>query len=249
MDFSNILSHPDKDEVLSQLLTGIDPKDINQWLKLRYPEKDQKHLIISVKSLQDFSKSEYTKFYNQYTQEITTNIQQGGTLDKKVANSLLNNKTFKERLGEHALKEINVRERFLSIDLLIRDRIEQVFDKMQEDPGGWRGDYILMKWIEQYLSMVEKYDKSQNNRPDQLIQHNYTVSYINQQTAAMQEAFKEVLAEVDPDLALMIIDKMSQKLSKIKPPPEAAVVSNNVDDRLSEVQNLEETILKDKNKI
>lgn len=246
MDFSNILSHPDKGEILSKMMTGKDPKDINQWLKLRYPDKGQKHLIISVKQLQDFSKSQYTEFYNQYSQEITTNIQQGGTLDKKIANSLLNNKTFQERLTEHALKEISVRERFLSLDLLIRDRVEQLFDKIQEDPGSWKADYVLLKWVEQYLSLIDKYDKSQNNRPDQLIQHNYTVQYINQQTAAMQEAFKEVLAEVDPDLALMIIDKMSEKLNKIKPPQEATVVAGNVDDRLNEIKNIEDSILKDK---
>jgi hypothetical protein len=226
MDFSNILTHPDKEEILSKLLNGTDPKDINQFLKLKYPNKDQKHLLISIKCLQDFSKTQYTKFYNQYSEEITANIQHGGTLDKRVATSLLNNKTFQERLGEHGLKEINVRERFLSIDLLIRDRIEQVFDKIQEDPGGWRGDYILMKWIEQYLSMVEKYDKSQNNRPDQIIQHNYTLQYIDQQTAAMQEAFKRVLSRVDPELAFQ-----------------------NIDERISEVTALENTILNAKDKV
>lgn len=247
MDFSNILSHPDKSEILSKLLTGTDPKDINQWLKLRYPDKEQKHLVIPIKQLQDFSKSQYTEFYNQYSQEITTTIQQGGKLDKKLAESLLNNKTLKERLSEHAVKEINVRERFISLDLLIRDRVEQMFDKIQENPGGSKMDYVLLKWVEQYLSLLDKYDKSQNNRPDQLIQNNYTVQYIDQQTAAIQEAYRRVLSRIDSSLALMIIEEISKELAKIRPPQEGTIVSSsNVDERLAEIQNLEIAIKESK---
>jgi hypothetical protein len=240
MDFSNILTHPDKEELLSKLLTGTAPKEINQWLRLKYSDKEQKHLIISVKCLQDFAKSEYSSIYNQYTQEITESIQRGQPIDKKVSESLLNNKTFKERLSEHALKEIDVRERFLSIDLIIRDRIEQVFDKMQENPGGWKGDYVILKWIEQYLNMVEKYDRSQNNKPDQLIQHNYTVQYIDRQTAAIQNAFKKVLSRVDPELALMLTAEISRELCSIEAPVEN--ITQSVDDRLVEIQSLERSI-------
>lgn len=244
MDFSSILSHPDKDEIISKLLTGVDVKDVNQWLKLRYPDKAQTHLRLSVKILQDFSKSQYVDFYNQYTQEITTAVHSGSIdkLDKKVAESLLNNKTIKERLSEHALKEIDVRERFLSLDLLIRDRIEQVFDKIQENPGGWKGDYVLIKWVEQYIKMVENYDKQINNRPDQIIQHNHTVQYINSQTAAIQEALREVVAEFDSDISLLLIEKISEKLSKVQAPPEITV--QTVDERLTEIKVFEEAISK-----
>lgn len=244
MDFSNILSHPDKEEIISKLLTGTDPKDVNQWLKLRYADKSQAHLRLSVKSLQDFSKSQYVDYYNQYTQEITTAVHTGqiDKLDKKVADSLLNNKTVRERLAEHAGKEIDVRERFLSLDLLIRDRIEQVFDKIQENPGGWKGDYVFIKYVEQYLKLIENYDKQINNRPDQIIQHTHTVQYINQQTAAIQEAIREVLAAYDPEMAIFLMEKITEKLTNVKAPVE---IVQGPEDRLAEIKVLEEAISKE----
>lgn len=244
MDFSSILSHPNKEEIISKLLTGTDPKSVSQWLKLLYPEKNQNHLRLSVKILQEFSKSQYVDFYNQYTQEITTAVHTGqiDKLDKKVADSIVNNKSLRERLAEHADKEINIKEKFLSLDLLIRDRIEQVFDKIQENPGGWKGDYVLIKWVEQYLKMVENYDKQVNNRPDQIIQHTHTVQYINQQTAAIQDAIREVLATYDPEMAIFLTEKITEKLNNIKAPVE--MVTQSPEDRLSEVKILEATILK-----
>ena len=53
-DFSKILSHPDKDEIISKLVTGIKPRDVSDWLKLKYSDKEQGHLRISSKILQDF---------------------------------------------------------------------------------------------------------------------------------------------------------------------------------------------------
>lgn len=249
MDFSSILSHPNREDIISKLLTGTDPKDVSQWLKLLYPDKEQAHLRLSIKILQDFSKSQYADFYDQHTKEITTAIQTGqlDKLDKKLADSLLNNKTLKERLTEHATKEINVRERFLSLDLLIRDRIEQVFDKIQENPAGMKGDYVLLKWVEQYLNLVEKYDKQVNNRPDQIVHHTHTVQYINQTNAAMQEVLREVLAMYDPEMAIFLMEKISEKLNGIKPPVEAEF--QTVDDRLESIKSLETAMSSNKDKV
>ena len=39
-DYSIILNHPLNQEIISKLITGTDPKEINQWLKLKYPNKE-----------------------------------------------------------------------------------------------------------------------------------------------------------------------------------------------------------------
>jgi hypothetical protein len=237
-DFSSILNHPDRDEIISKLLTGTDAKDVNQWLKLRYPNKDQNHLRLSIKILQDFGKSQYTDFYNQYTQDITAAVHSGqiDKLDKKVADSLLNNKTLRERLAEHTSKEIDIKERFLMLDLIIRDRIEQMFDKIQENPGGAKADYAILKWIEQYLNLLDKYDKQVNNRPDQVIQHTHTIQYFNQQIAAYQDAMREVLATYDPDMAIFLQEKITEKLNNVKRPPE--LLQQDVNERFIEVEQM-----------
>ena len=46
-DFSKILLHPDKDEIISKIMTGVSHKNIADGLKLQYPDKEQGHLRIS----------------------------------------------------------------------------------------------------------------------------------------------------------------------------------------------------------
>ena len=248
VDFSTLTEHPDKEEIISKIVNGSDAREINQWLKLKYPLKEQKHLVLSIKLLQEFSKSQYNDYYQQYTQQITTAVQSGQPLEKKISDSLLNNKTFKERLSEHAEKEINVRDRFLMVDLLIRTRVEQLFDKIQENPNLNKQDYVMLKYCEQWLNMLDKYDKSQNNRPDQIIQHNYTVQYMNQTSIAIQDGLREALSELDPEVALLVMSKISEKLESIVPPPElaATVVNQSPDQKLSDILKLEAAI-KDEN--
>lgn len=241
MDFSGILSHPDKDEIISKLLTGSDPKDVSQWLKLKYAEKNQTHLRLSIKILQDFSKSQYMNFYDQFKSDLVAEKSDNSKLDKKMADSLYNNKTYRERINEVADKEINIRERFLSLDLMIRDRIEQVFDKIQEDPGGFKGDYIFIKYVEQYLSLIEKYNRDVNNAPDQIIQHNHTVQYVDQNLAAMQEGIRDALLELDPELTALVMEKITERLSKIKAPTELQPTTQ--DDRLNQIKSLQEAVV------
>lgn len=241
MDFSSILSHPERDEIVSKLLTGSDPKDVSQWLKLKYAEKSQTHLRLSIKILQDFSKSQYMNYYDQFKQDLVAEKSDNSKLDKKVADSLYNNKTYKERLNEVAEKEINIRERFLSLDLMIRDRIEQVFDKIQEDPGSFKGDYVFIKYVEQYLSLIEKYNRDINNAPDQIIQHNHTVQYVDQNLAAMQDGIREALLELDPELTALVMEKISDAMSRIKPPAELPLTTQ--DERLGQIKDLQEAIV------
>lgn len=239
MDFSAILSHPDKDDIISKLMTGVDPKDINQWLKIKYTDKSQKHLHISIKLLQDFSKSQYTNFFTQFTDDLAAVKED--KLDRRVSESLLNNKTYRERLIEYADKKLDIEEVYINAVHIMTDRIIQVFDKIQENPGNTKTDYALIKWFEVLQNAVEKYDKHKNVAPDQVIQHNYTIQYIDQTNAIFAEVFRETLAEIDPEAALRLQDKFAEKLKKLKAPMEDKQAS--VDTQLEEAKVLKQFIL------
>jgi hypothetical protein len=217
-DFSIILEHPDKDHIISQLLSGVDPREIIQWLKLKYPDKESSHLKISLKLLRDFSQSDFVNYYNQLSKDIS--LAKTGKLDKvdrKLSDSIVNNKTYKERLNEALQSEIDIKKRFLELDIIVRDRMEQIFDKIQENPGQFKGDYVFIQYLGKYMELAEKWNKTVNNAPDQIIQHNYTVNYIDQQTIVIQDAIRETLAEMDPEASLVFIDKLNEKLEKLKP--------------------------------
>lgn len=245
MDFSNLLEHPDKEEIISKLLGGTDPKEVFQWLKVKYPEKKQSHLRLTLKLLQEFTKSQYVDAYKQYKDDIN-NIKSGSSdkINKKISATLLNNKTYHERLNEIADKELNIRKILVGTIMMIQDRAIQIFDKIQENPEAiTKAEYALIKWIEQLLSSVEKYEKLINQAPDQIIQHNFTIQYVDQQAAVFQEVIRELLAEMDPEISMKFMEKLSVKLSRLKPPTPDQPLT--LDQRVKEAEIIGELTFKD----
>ena len=153
VDFSKLQSHPNKEEILNKLVNGTKPKDISDWLKLKYPDKEQGHLRVSASMLKEFLNSNLD-LYNTLKIDIV-DTKQGLQQNKKIAESLLNNKTYRQRLNELADNEIDIKRVISEIVFLIRERIEQYFDKIQDNPESLKGDYGLIKWFEVLLNAVE----------------------------------------------------------------------------------------------
>lgn len=214
-DYSNLLCHPDKDEIISKLVSGIKPKDISDWLKLKYSEKEQSHLRLSGVLLKDFIENNLD-LYSQLRNDII-NTKDGKDVNKKISESLINNKTYKERLNELADNELDIKKILKETVFLIRERIEQVWDKVQENPSNLKPDYALIKWFEILLNSAEKFNKIVNEAPDQVVQHNVSLQLVEQHTLVLQDAIRATLSEIDPDIAFLFIEKLNDKLAKLKP--------------------------------
>lgn len=239
-DFSKLLSHPDKEEIISKLMTGISSKNIADWLKLKYPDANQGHLRLAAANLKEFTDKIDFSTYNQFKNDAI----QATTNSSSLPESIKNNKCYKDRLIELADKEIDIKRMVQETVMLIRARAEQVFDKIQENPQNMKGDYALIKWFELLLNSLEKCDKVVNERPDQVIQHNVQVTEM--QTAMFQDAIRETMAEVDPEIAFLFMDKLSAKMKTLQEPvpPKLSSLGGLAfqENRLKEAQILNTTI-------
>lgn len=215
MDLSKLLSHPDQEEIISKLVNGVKPKDVSDWLKIKYPNKDQNHLRLSIKLLKEFL-DKHLDLYNTLEKDLKS--AKSSFQEKQVAASLKNNKTYQERISEIANTEVDIKKMMVETGELIRARIEQYFDKVQENPSNLKPDYGLIKWFELLLSFTEKYDKIVNNSPDQIVQHNVTFQVVDQYVAVLQDCIRETLAEMDPEAAALFMEKYTEKIMKVQPP-------------------------------
>lgn len=238
-DFSKILDHPDKDEIISQLIGGIAPKEVSNWLKLKYPQKDQAHLRVSGAMLQTF----LSKHANlaEHLREHIQEAKEETKIDKRIYESLLDNKSYKERLNALADEEIDIKQVVKDTLLIIRERSMQMFDLIQQDPTSksLKPDYALIKYFEILLNAIEKFDKIHNNAPDQVIQHNITVEMIEQQSVIFQEAFRRVLAQLDQDHSMHLIELFNKEMRRLQPPAEDVYSSR---DRLEDAKLLKERV-------
>lgn len=235
-DFSKILSHPDKDEIISKLVTGIKPRDVSDWLKLKYSDKEQGHLRISSKILQDFVENNLD-LYNVIQNDIS-GVKQN---KKEISDSLKNNKTYQERIVEIADKELDIKRLLVETGHIIRQRVEQVFDKIQENPQNFKPDYTLIKWLETLLNFTDRYQKIVNEAPDTVVQHNINIQLVEQHTIMLQDVIRETMAEVDSNMAFMFLEKLNSKMALLKPPQteplsqdkkllEAQIISTKIND-------------------
>lgn len=240
VDFSKLLQHPDKDEIVSKLVTGVKPKDIGDWLKLKYPNKDQSHLRVAVSTLKSFVDNNLD-LYNTIQNDIV-GIKSGQTPQKEIAESLKNNKTYKERLNELADNEIDIKRVMVELVFFVRARIEQVWDKMQENPQNMKPDYALIKWYELLTNAAEKYEKIVNEAPDQVIQHDVNIQLIQQHTAILQDAVRATMAEVDPGMASLFLEKWNEREGQLKESNSAQTPPQK--NRLAEAQMLSTKINK-----
>ena len=243
-DFSLIQTHPDVEEIINKLISGTDPKSISDWLKLKYPDDNQTHLLISIKLLKEFQQSEYLNYYDQAIKDLNK-TKNNEKINKKLALSIQNNKTYQERLNEVVDKKIDILEEYKKLRILYLARIEQLFDKIQEDPDiiNSKNEYVLTKYTEQFMGLLEKMDKIINNRPDQIIQHNHVVDYVNQYTAILQQTVLETFKEIDSESAFLFMEKYAENIKKASLPEFSESKSVTDDKILKDVQILNNKLL------
>lgn len=238
MDYAKLIEHPDKDKIISKLLEGVLPKDVQNWLKGKYPDK--KNLVLPINMMDEFIKSNFTNYQDQFNKDLAILKNESRMeMELKVSSSLLNNKTYQERMIEYADKKIDIEKTYESMIHMAMDRAIQVFDKIQENPSSAKPDYVLVKWFETIFNGLEKFDKHKNSAPEQIINNNYTIQYFDKTNAFYQEIIREILADLDPDTSLRLMDKINAKFRSLQSPDEKQI---NIDEQLSEVKLLAETI-------
>lgn len=216
-DFSKLLNHPDKDEIVSKLMTGVSPKQVADWLKLKYADKEQSHLRISSNNLKDFTDNNLD-LYSQLRNDIEGISSGQKAPPKEIAESLKNNKTYQERLIDLADKEIDIKQIIKETVMMVRARAIQVFDKIQSNPENTKPDYTLIKWFETLINAAEKYDKIVNESPDMIVEHKVTMEIVENRLAIFQEAVRETALELDPEIAFLFMDNLTRKLEALQEP-------------------------------
>jgi hypothetical protein len=217
-DFSKLLTHPDKIEIVDKLINGDKPKDVATYLKLKYSAPNQKHLVLSATLLQEFVDSKLD-LYGQLDKDIK-DYKDGKFKYKEMSESLVNNRTYQQRLAELADVEIDLKKTFERMIKLMEQRFEQIFDRTQMNPTTTKNDHVLVKIHDSLMLAIDKYDKHINNRPDQVIQHNHSVQLLDQSINVFQDAVREVLVELSPEEASRFMELLSDKLEKLKKPAE-----------------------------
>lgn len=236
-----ILEHPDHEEIVSKLVLGITPKDINEWLKAKYSSVNDNKLLISETALVNF-KNNYLNIYSKIKADLSkTRTALTNNSIEEIELSLQNNATYKSKMIQLATEEIDIKKMLTNMIVAIETRAAQIFDSIQEDPRNInsRNDRILREWFDTLGANLERFNKLVLGAPDQVVQHNITVQHIDAHVHVIQEAIRETLAEMDLESSLRFMEVFTEKMNKLKAPGEKDLTPEG---RLVEAKIINETI-------
>lgn len=213
-NFQKILDHPEKTNIISKLVSGDDPKVVSNYLKDKYPKPDEAHLRIPATTLKEFIDT-YADHHGYVKKIIQRDAD--SKIDKKIADSLMDTRAWRDRVIDGVKKEINYLDKLDNVLTILETRSEQIFDMIQNDPENTRTDYVFTKYMELLMLAIEKGDKIKNDRPDIRIEHTYTVQMVEQQSVAFQNAIRRLLERLTPEYGSMFMDLLNEEFAKMTP--------------------------------
>lgn len=222
--FSKILNHADRDQIISKLSTGETSREVAAWLKDKYAVNKANQ--IGATTLDEFRRK-YLNLHGTILEDIKFKLkdQAKEELETKIIDTIKRNKTYEEKLTELVEDQIDWRKRLLQFLNVIETRFAQLYDKTQSNPDNYKPDYVMIQWMTTILKMVEDIRKVEG-APDQVIQHNVTVQAIDDQAAVFQQAIQKTIAELDLNTASILIDKLNANIEKLKHNKAALIYSD-----------------------
>ncbi len=219
--FTKILRHPQKDYILSELLGGTAPEKVSEYLSVKY--SGDKSRTIGKALLKEFRDNHLDQY--KFLKKV---VKGNAEYDRNLAESLLKNEVWKTRLANFVDEDLDIRKKTTDLIRMVEARVEQVFDRIQQDPSHYKSDYVLIKWFELLFNAMEKLDKIVNGSSETVIQNNITIQMVEQHSLAFQKAITEVLSEFDPGISAQFLELLSTKLGTLSPPQIEAPVQHNL---------------------
>ena len=216
VNMSKIFKHPDKDEIIRRLNDGGSIRKTSTWLKEKHP--NNKSLHISTVSLQKFRKENL-----QLDGKVLKDIQEAASTqirhvdEQQRLAELESTSAYQDKINEIADTHLDVTRKIMQLDKIIDGRMEYWFNAIGEgDATPQQADKELRQYMDRQMALLQQYKKFVEGVADQTIEHNVNVTVINEQIGVIRDIIREVMNELSPDLAMLFIEKLNNKLGDTK---------------------------------
>lgn len=211
---SKVLRHPNKKEIVEKLISGESTREIESWLKSKYPNKKSCH--ISYMTLQKFRKEELD-IKGEVLEDIKNKRQE--IISKEEAEEkfelIQKSKSYKEKIEEIANTELDITKRLLELDALIETRIEYYYNMLQNG-GSFKDDKMFLEYISTMRGLMQDWKKYIEGFTDHRVENNnINITIVNQQVNILKSAILETLGGIDPSYTTIFLDNLNKKLDSI----------------------------------
>jgi hypothetical protein len=204
-----VLNHPDKEDMIKRLLGGDSVKEVERWLKEKYPRS--KRLHVSYMTLQKF-RADHLNLKGDVLGDIKNRRTE---LDKEAIEAetkmvIHNSSAYQQKIEEIADGKLDVSKRLLELDSLINSRLEFYYNLL-ENGGTLREDKIFIEYINTMKGLMQDWKKYVEGVADKRIEHNININVVSEQARILKETVIDVLGEMSPELITVFVEKLEVK--------------------------------------
>lgn len=211
---NKVLQHPDKEVIISKLIEGESLREVENWLKNKYPRK--KRLHVSYMTLQKF-RQEHLNIQGDVLDDIK-NKRNEKTREETVAEQkaiISASNAYQNKINEVVNNEIDVSKRLLEMDALVTSRIEFYYNLLQEG-GGVKEDKVFLEYVNMMKGIMQDWKKYIEGFADKKIDHNINVNVAFDQVKIIKSTIYEILEEIDPNLMNVFINKLDSRMKELE---------------------------------
>jgi len=212
---SKILTHPDKNTIVRLLSEGRGVRAVAKYLREKYP--NDKKLHISVLTLQKFRKSRLN-LEGQVLQEVKkiTSDKDHIKKIKREEAEIRKIPAYKEKIKEIVDYHVDIQNELKELLILVKARIEDLFDKASRGDITINEEANLQRYFQIVTTTIERWAKYIEKIADRTVETtNVNITVIEDQMSLMREAVREILMEMDSELAIKFLDKLNRKINNL----------------------------------
>lgn len=215
MAFPKIMKHPHKSMIVRLLTEGKGVREVAKILKQSFPDTPELH--ISSNTLQKF-RQEHLQLdkdaLEQIKREERAKVRQKE--QKKEHTQVRNLPSYRKKLQETVDVHIDIRKSLGELDGLLRERIEDFFDKAQAGTASIMEEKLLQGYFDRYFTLLDKWAKYVDKLADLRVETNVNVTLIQDQMAALRRVVLKLLNKMDPDKAILFMEELNREMSQFE---------------------------------
>lgn len=212
--FKKILTHPDKNDIVRMLTRGQGVRAVSKYLKEKHP--NDKGLHVSVPTLQRFRKEKLN-----LDKEVISQLKEAEKERKEIKEikkedaAIRKIPAYKEAVQKAAEVHVDIRTELSEMIVLVKSRIEDLFDKAEAGEATINEEANLQKYFPILATSLDKWMKYVERVADQTIETNINITVIEDQMSVIREAIRDTLQEMEPALAIKFLDNLNRKMEAL----------------------------------
>lgn len=259
MQEKKILNHPDREEIIKRLLDLESVQSISKWLQAKHPENKDNQIAFATLAIfrkeylnmdsesirllrKERQKQKMGLTFNPNTAAFTEKSNESQELHAlRVKDTLLNSPTYRERLKTITDARLDAPRLVKELHTLLSARLESYYNEISLSPtvsDSLKTDKMFAEYVRLVFDLLKDSKKITDDHSTAVDEGTVNLNIVHEQIGMVRDIVKELLAEIDPGLALEFMDRLKARLDN------AQYVSKKTPNIIDQVNKLNNKIKK-----